>query len=276
MYLWKEFYFCQNENKPFGEAPWACLNPVCNHYKQFVISDVTLRTNKKDDNPLDIFTCPYCGYTYMRKGPDENKEFIFTKSRALNYGELFKERLLYLVEVENISFNSLSHNYFDGMDGKALKMWYLRWKNDSMSVNKMKDQIANNRAFWIEKFKEFPNKNRTFFQDTFLREYRFCATHDADWFEEHFPKTAEPVSKTVSFGKGKKSRLKDWHKEDLDYCEKIKIAIEEFKREYPNKRASYAAIEKKIGKYAYCSSHKDKMPISFALLDAFVLSTKSI
>ena len=56
----------------------------------------------------------------------------------------------------------------------------------------------------------------------------------------------------------------------MEYSEKIKIAIEDFERECPNGKVSYAAIEKRIGKYAYCSSNKDKMPISFKILYDFV------
>lgn len=263
------------EYLPFGSSPWLCLNPVCNHYKESVINSVSIRTNKKDNNPLGVFTCPHCSYSYMRKGPDIEKLHLSEKSRALNYGEMFKERLLHLVDVEKESFNSLSHNYFDGMDGKALKMWYLRWKNDSMTSNKMIDQMSHNRDFWTEKLKKFPDKNRSFFQDRFLSEYRFCFVHDTEWFEEHFPKTVEPVSKNVPYTKGKSLRIKNWEKEDLEYSEKLKVAITEFKEEFPDTRASYALIEKRLGKYAYCSTHKDKMPISFKILKDFIKETKN-
>lgn len=258
---------------PFGEPPWLCLNPVCPHYKKYTITDVTLRTNSKDNNPLGIFKCPHCDYTFMRKGHDEEKVNLTKKSRVVNYGDLFKERLLYLVDVEGISFNSLSHNYFDGMDGKALKMWYERWKNDDVSANKLNDEIEANKQFWIQKLKEYPNKTRHFFQEAFPSEYRFCYKHITNWFEDNFPKTVEPVSKHVSFHVGVKSRLLDWEKIDLEYSEQLKKAIDMFKKQYPNSRASYAAIERILGKHNYCVRLKDKMPISFKLLNDFVQST---
>ena len=260
--------------KPFGDAPWLCLNPVCAHYKKSVIKIVTLRTNKKDSRPLGVFICPHCGYSYMRKGPDVEKQHLEKKSRTLNYGTLFKEKMLHLVDIEGESFNSLSKNYFDGMDGKALKMWYKRWKNETITANKFSDDISNNREFWTDILSKYPDKKRSFFQERFVQEYRWCYTHDNAWFEENFPKTAEPVSKQIAFSKGSSYRLKDWHKEDLEYSEKLKVAINDFKKEFRETRASYALIEKKLGKYAYCSTHKDKLPISFGILDGFVSDTK--
>lgn len=59
----------------------------------------------------------------------------------------------------------------------------------------------------------------------------------------------------------------------MDYSEEIKKAINIFKEQYPNSRASYVAIERILGKHNYCARLKDKMPISFKMLDDFVQST---
>lgn len=55
------------------------------------------------------------------------------------------------------------NNYFDGMDGKSLKMWHDRWVNSNVSANKLNDKIEANKQFWIEKIKEYPCKTRHFF-----------------------------------------------------------------------------------------------------------------
>ncbi len=69
-----EGLFSQNvEYLPFGKGPYPCLNPVCKQYKKQVIENVEIRNSYKNKSPIGYFTCPNCGFSYLRRGPDTKK-----------------------------------------------------------------------------------------------------------------------------------------------------------------------------------------------------------
>ena len=78
--------------KPFGNGPWPCLNPVCEHYYQRCISTYHTSEHTQKGRPLGKFACD-CGYTYCRSGPDHLAEDVFRKDRVLAYGPLWKAKL---------------------------------------------------------------------------------------------------------------------------------------------------------------------------------------
>jgi hypothetical protein len=79
--------------RPFGEGPWPCLNSVCEHYRASCITDYAVRANSSKNRPVGLFTCPSCGFTYSRVGPDRIPEDIFRRDRIPAYGHLWQEKL---------------------------------------------------------------------------------------------------------------------------------------------------------------------------------------
>lgn len=54
------------EYLPFGAPPYPCRNYLCKYHLQDVIEKITIR--KAHAVPYATFTCPYCGFSYNRKG----------------------------------------------------------------------------------------------------------------------------------------------------------------------------------------------------------------
>src|SRR5712691_12792522 len=66
------FFHLPTEDKPFGTGPWPCLNPACNHFRQFQIKECHIIYSQHiGGKPMGTFACS-CGYTYSRTGPDKS------------------------------------------------------------------------------------------------------------------------------------------------------------------------------------------------------------
>ncbi len=109
------FDLCKRESshtsqlsKPFGESPWPCLNPVCESFRQPVISAVTISKHwLKPKTPVGIFQCR-CGFIYARNNPDRSPEDRFRFDNIKNYGSVWDRELRRLWKDLSISINKAS------------------------------------------------------------------------------------------------------------------------------------------------------------------------
>lgn len=79
--------------RPFGNGPWPCLNNVCEQHRTFCICDYSVREKSFKDRPVGLFSCPFCGFTYSRVGPDHSPEDSFRRDRIPAYGRLWEIKL---------------------------------------------------------------------------------------------------------------------------------------------------------------------------------------
>jgi Tn7-like transposition protein D len=68
---------------PFGHAPWPCLNPVCEYYRQKNILTYQVAEAKTKGRVVGIFTCS-CGFTYSRIGPDVSPTMYIERARSVH------------------------------------------------------------------------------------------------------------------------------------------------------------------------------------------------
>ncbi len=76
--------------KPFGEGPWPCLNPVCEYYLQRNI--ISYQQVNRADRLVGRFACE-CGFTYIRTGPDHSSDDVFRRERILSFGPRWEMKL---------------------------------------------------------------------------------------------------------------------------------------------------------------------------------------
>lgn len=83
---------------PFGFGPWLCINPICPHYNERVI---TKCKRKVHEWVTGIFPCPHCGIVFTRRGlPFEEDE---TQYSVETMGSLFiKLVIMYYEQGYNI------------------------------------------------------------------------------------------------------------------------------------------------------------------------------
>jgi hypothetical protein len=104
------FFSLPPEHKPFGNGPWPCLNPICQHYRQLHIYNYDLSFSYKSGTsgrPIGIFSCE-CGFTYCRLGPDRSPEDIFRSSRIKSYGSTWETKLRNLWEDNTVSMHGIA------------------------------------------------------------------------------------------------------------------------------------------------------------------------
>lgn len=95
--------FNQNiEYLPFGKGPYSCLNPVCVQYEKEIIENVEIRNSYKTKSPIGYFTCPECGFSYLRRGPDKKIEDRYRYSRIVDYGDYWREELMRLLKYNSV------------------------------------------------------------------------------------------------------------------------------------------------------------------------------
>lgn len=77
---------------PFGKAPWACLNPLAEHYGQDVVNEVVVTRMK--DREVHLFTCS-CGFAYRRSIDSEG---VMRGPRLRTYGPTLDEHVKRSIE----------------------------------------------------------------------------------------------------------------------------------------------------------------------------------
>ena len=90
------------EYLPFGKGPYPCLNPVCVKYENEIIENVEIRNSYKTKSPIGYFTCPECGFSYLRRGPDKSIEDRYRYSRIVDYGDYWREELMRLLKYNSV------------------------------------------------------------------------------------------------------------------------------------------------------------------------------
>jgi hypothetical protein len=80
----EEFFTLSTKIKPFGEAPWPCLNPVCQYFRVPKINSCNIRYIGRQNTLMGSFACE-CGFEYNRKGPDTGQEDRCRYTRIINY-----------------------------------------------------------------------------------------------------------------------------------------------------------------------------------------------
>lgn len=78
---------------PFGDAPWPCLNPASDHFRQCVVTVCEVGcTQLHPRRPHGIFRCE-CGFAYSRIGPDQTEADRLRLHRYVSFGEQWDNTL---------------------------------------------------------------------------------------------------------------------------------------------------------------------------------------
>ena len=184
--------FDETINEPFGSGPWPCLNRVCVEYGQKVISRIAIHGTYK--HPIGNFECPKCGFVYSRRGPDRSPEDAWIRTRIVDVGESWKNKLVELAQGQNMSLAAKAEQL-----GVSRKMV---WRYQSIlfdkkaakekQVSSQKEKNSKRRS-WLKLIKAHPelgiNELRKLQETTFTWLY----DHDREWLNTHRPKPAKRI-----------------------------------------------------------------------------------
>ena len=248
---------------PFGKGPWPCLNKASDHYKQDVVTQLTVTVDSKTRESVGTFACE-CGYIYSRKGPDKLENDRYRKGRVKAFGHVWEDKLKTLLS-EHHSYREMARQL--GCDiGTVQKFEVILAEQNSIDANPdrsyQKVSVSNLNEEYRERMlrviKEYPELSRTDLRNQCQKEYAFLYLHDKEWLFEMLP-TGKPQ-------KGSKGYV-DWDQRDQEVLSKLqKAQIELLNREKPI-RISKTSLGKEIVNLSLIEKHLHKLPCCAEFID---------
>jgi hypothetical protein len=223
-------------SKPFGSGPWPCLNPTCEHFRQPVITAITISYDwRKSQTSFGIFQC-CCGFTYSRSGPDSSRDDCLRFDRIKLYGLVWDKALRRLWKDPSVSISEASRTL--GVSHNTVKYQATRMglkfprrgpgrmiteletnRRETIKRQLHKSSVIakskhNYRRSWLEVVRKNPEANRTKLREEIApREYRWLTKYDPKWFDAHKP---PPFRRTGS------ARKVDWPRRDVELSEDVR------------------------------------------------------
>jgi hypothetical protein len=225
-----EKFFTQSQafSNPFGKGPWPCLNPLCPHYKDRVITDCTIRRGELGQ-PSGMFACR-CGYIYTRLGPDKDDSAIF-HGRVSQYGAIWNQQLTAYWLDQSISsvrqIAKLMHVNARSVCRQAARLNLPftpdisnRGERPTVMQNDINKKCADYRVLWEEALKANPSGNVSEIIDAAHKAYSWLRRHDPDWLKEHYPNLA-PSLNNDRLIKGRAQKKQDYYSQIDAHLAKI-------------------------------------------------------
>lgn len=199
------FQQASDEYKPFGDAPWVCLNPLADHYHKRVVERCVLK--KMNEIRYGVFSCE-CGFEYTRHigSVDEYKY-----RTLLTYGHVFENKVRELAEREHISENEALKKL--GMPKHLVSKGLPTQKRIYTKDMSKKEPYRETISLLVS---ENPNITRKQIFDVATKEFQWLRKNDRAWFEQVMP---TPSTKHPS-----EYRKTNWEVLDVAVCDKIKSA----------------------------------------------------
>jgi hypothetical protein len=265
----KEFFQLSTSSiKPFGKAPWPCLNKASDHYGEARIEHCTIKHEKHDkERTIGIFCCD-CGFAYRRLGPDKSVEARYRFHRVVSFGSLWEKVLSELYK--NIGYSRKEIARRLGVSkftvaNQAKRLGLIdsssRKLPDSLEVDLQSYEIEReaNRNSWLQMVEDNPADSRTGLKAKLPKVYNWLAKNDKEWLESNSPPRKNST--------GPKP-LTDWKQRDLELAEAARLTAERMKNfSNPPVWASKTAISREIGVLALVYKRRDIIPITLNVLN---------
>ncbi|MBN3879587.1 MULTISPECIES: TnsD family transposase [unclassified Nostoc] len=237
-YTAQEFFELKEAPKPFGHAPWRCLNPVCKYFKKPHIKNCQITYNQENHKPTGIFSCT-CGFVYSRIGPDESPEDHFRFSKIKVYGSVWEEYLKTFWEDSSLTLKEISQLL--GVEVKTvlrqadrLKLTFPRpntkaratelcpsLKPRAFTFIQAPDVLESCRQQWLELIEANPEVGRTQLRSKAPAIYAQLYKYDKNWLLEHLP---PPITNNGTV-------CVDWNRRGAETVEAVKIAAQRLKQD---------------------------------------------
>ena len=262
----ERFFTTKYQYQPFGKAPWICLNPAANHYRQPAITDLRISHCLENKRPLGVFSCE-CGMIYCRTGPDESEEDLYKIGKIIEFGELWQQRLRELVEQQKLGLRAIAKEL--KVDARTVKRYVSNlkleshWEKRAVAVESIKPIVTESvdRSLVVEQHKEqwialqqqYPNLTKTELRKLAPAIYTQLYRHDRDWLKDNSPALQQP--------KATNERV-DWLKRDLEVLDRVKLAVDAMLKVEKPHRLTIGGIGKAIGLLALLEQHLDLIPMT--------------
>lgn len=257
------FLQIEADTGPFGSGPWPCLNKAANHYKEYVIQEISVTRDYKSKAPIGTFVCS-CGFIYARKGPDRLSEDKYRIGRIKVFGDTWKAKLDELEAEGKYSTRALAKML--GVDSKTVKKYLSsEIKIEGLSDDDIPSMLLTYRNQLLKGMQQYPSYSRTQIRKCFPKEYMYLYRHDKKWLFEQLPIIQE---------KRNNQAFVDWAQRDREYCSKVEKLYKELNELDKPVRITISIIGKRLDILSNLEKHLDKLPQTNKLLCEITESTQ--
>jgi hypothetical protein len=277
----EEFFQLPTDLNFFGDSPWPCLNPVCEHFQKLKIQScqVTYTYNKRNRSvkPVGKFQCQ-CGFVYSRIGPDSCLEDKFCFTTVNSYGFTWNNLLKIRWDDPNYSLSNIADCL--KVDIKTIKRHAVRlglsfprqgprtvninqdlankWTN---SFAKTQNKLEDYRQQWISIRDANPNLGRRDLQKTFPSIHKFLKKYDPEWLEINLPEYQKLTRKE------QKSTV-DWERIDIEIANELQASAERIINESERPiQITKSLLGRDIGKGSQIRDNIHRLPLTAQILD---------
>ncbi len=225
-----------DRSRPFGVAPWPCLNAVCTHAYRKVIKHVEVRIARGNGRPLGVFACA-CGFRYLRFGLDRTPQDRLRFDRIEVFGAVWDGCFQRLWPDSTVSLRALRRTL--GVDARTLRRQAQRL---GLSLDRpgsrrshrphqpteghgqfaLVDHREAYRLLWSQARAKQPEQSTTHVRKQHPEIYTWLYRHDRAWLE-----AANQSSQTTK-RRPPGPRI-DWQKRDHELAANVPEAIRTIK-----------------------------------------------
>lgn len=241
----EEVFYQKQSFKPFGDPPWFCLNPAAEHYKQKVVTDVTLTTCNKTKKLIGTFACS-CGFIYTQKHGDDP----LNKSRVKEFGTLWENECKRLA-ADGFGLREIGRRLH--ADPMTVKKCLENGTKGSGKVreNKQSEQIEMDRTNWLQLQEKYPELSKTELRKSNPGLYGRLYRNNRSWLEQNSPTLRIVIP----------NQRVDWSQRDKDVLHGVKNAVNEILNAAGKpRRVTVSKIGAMIKAKALLEKHLDRMP----------------
>jgi len=270
----EEFFNIDYDYKPFGDAPWLCLNAAADHYLKPVVTNLAISRCCDTKKPVGTFRC-LCGMIYCRTGPDETEDHQYRIGKIKAYGTVWEHKLRELVEVQRLGLRATARQL--KVATRTVNRYALRLKLDTSwqsshdnelvqfqeqpegDVNSAGESQTRHRERWLTLQLEHPEASKTTLRQMAPATYAWLYKNDTEWLNQNSPTLRVPVSA---------NHRVDWQQRDKLVLAQVQDVVQLLVNAQKPIKLTIGRIGKTLDLQALLEQHLAQMPLTKAYLES--------
>lgn len=238
---------------------FPCLNPVCSHYREFVINKVVISADYKTRELIGTFECD-CGFKYSRKMDTDE----FKIGRIKRFGAVWEETLRSILLCNECSIKQIANTmrcdsktvvkYAEKLGLRYLlnsKMKLVEGKHCGNAC-KSKDLDDRYKKNMLKEIRENPQFSRNQLRGKLKKQYIYLYRHDKEWLYKSLPPKQEIIATN--------NKSNNWIIKDNEILRKLKLEYEDIISANLVPRITISLLGRRIGELANMQKNMDKLP----------------
>jgi hypothetical protein len=266
----EQFFTAFEEYKPFGTAPWPCLNRASDHFKKDIVNSCRITNGQKKlkGRPVGLFSCE-CGFKYLRVGPDETHSDRVRFNKVISYGSVWEQyfqqswndpsvTLTNLAsELDVIPFTLRRHAIRLKLSfprpGRWARPTSLKVINEYSNTRQtFEESMKERRNQWLSVRRENPQATRQQLIGIAPYAYYWLNRHSLEWLMQNLPTSNKNNPPPVRV---------DWKAWDVTLSKEVRKTAKQIKKDQVKRiRVSKEEIINRLGHRSWIEHSISKLP----------------